>query len=132
MNNTVNKEISMSKWKTYKVEHEDLPWEMSIQLKQDEKTKSLCLEVLSFFSGGEGHIRRADGDIFKAYVMFVAPTILFKSADHTLEGVVRQFDDLEGFYPWTEENGIRLTQVDELLIDSDQFEIVSEVENDER
>jgi translation initiation factor 2 alpha subunit (eIF-2alpha) len=60
----------------------------------------------------------------------VAPEIMWLSADYNLKGILREFENKEGFYPLTEENGIRIKYIDDFRTDDTDFYIkVIEKEN---
>lgn len=101
----------MTEWKEYKLAYIDIDWEMRIKLRQDKETESKCRETVEFFSGGEAIIDHYNYDVFKAFAAFIAPEVMWLSSDYNLPGIIKKFEDKEGFYPFTEENGINLCYV---------------------
>ena len=81
----------------------------------DEVLKS----SLEFFSRGPELIEDADGDLCKAYAMLIGPKIVLESMEWNLNGIIRHFDNEEGYLKLDGTNGVT-------LIRSDSFEIEDE------
>lgn len=120
----------MSDWKEYKLDHVDFGWEMRIEIRQDKETETRCREMVEFFANGERRLKRHNNDAYKAFASFVAPEIMWLSADYNLQGIIKAFENKEGFYSFTEENGIRLKHADDFIMDDTDFYLtVIEKEN---
>ena len=101
----------------------DGQWEATVEI--DDHAVPKMHEQLMYWYGGEQRIANADGDIETAYLLMLGQELIRESMDYTIEGVLEQFADKEGWYPLDGSAGVRLVSLDNWEFYEDEFELKS-------
>lgn len=106
--------------KTYKIQFDW--WTCTIEFDPTLFTKVLLDECLDFFSWEYDE----DDDPYEEYAKKLALEIIIESMLKNREGVIRIFNEKEGFPPLDGSMGVSLMQCECWRFYSDDFEIVNE------
>lgn len=107
-------------WKSYRVGHTELSWNMQVKIRQDEETHKRCREMMDFFNKSKHLVEDHGGDVNQAFAVFLA-TEIFTDSSGSIDIVIGAIAQTEGFYPLTRENGIEISSMDSFEVDYDDF-----------
>lgn len=110
--------------KTYKIEHDWLTWEATVEI--DEETAAQPMkEMVEFWSDFEGRLEHHDGNYTLTFVEMLGRELLHAViADCSAGAIQDHFKDLEGWCAMDGSKGIRIVDVDDYMIQRDEFQIV--------
>ena len=109
----------MANIKRYLVEHEPTCGDIYVDIdhyftiEHEGKTitvEELMRDQLSFFTSGEKLLQRCDGDVLKAYLLFVCKRAMQVGANQNLNhyGIISAFAEEEGHMPIDGSRGVNL------------------------
>ena len=112
--------------KKFKVTDSNDEFEMIMQIdfdfvKHGFDMENILTDQVLFWSNGEHDLDFHDGDYTKVYLMYVANLIKIHSREWNIDGVKRQIDQQEGYYPVSGEWGITLLSCS--LYEDNDFEV---------
>ena len=100
-----------------------LEFDMGITTVWQDKTYTLednLRSSLEFFTGGKEMIEDSDGDLCIAYAKFIGQKVVLESMDWNVDGIIRQFDNAEGYLALDGSTGVKLNRADDFQIE-DEF-----------
>ena len=96
-------------------------WDAVVEITESEETTNIMREQLLFWMGGQRMIDDADGDVEEAYLKMLAVELINSSMDYTLSGVLKDFEEKEGWATLDGTFGVKLISVNEWKFDEDEF-----------
>lgn len=109
----------MANVKRYLVEHEPTCGDIYVDIDHDftleHEGKTITVEELmrdqlSFFTTGDKLLERCDGDVTKAYLLFVCKSAMLMGANQNSNqyGIISEFGETEGYMPIDGSRGVNL------------------------
>lgn len=102
----------------------------TVELEIDPTKISNFKEQLMFWGGGEYWIARERGDVKIAFIKLLARELVRMSMDYNLKGIIKEFENKEGWLPLNIEHGVRVLSIDDFTFDEDNF-YVTQLDDEE-
>lgn len=112
--------------KKFKVQHRDTLWECEIEIDTENVDTIIAIkDMVDFWVGAKDRLENNDGDYIKTFVQQLAREIFYIIAEHdyNLYGVVKEFENREGWCTMEGSYGIKITNVDDLEFKHYEFEV---------
>lgn len=115
----------------YKVEYPDLSWScvIEIDLMHINKlgtTVDAIKEMVKFWTGWSDRLKLNDNDWVKTFIQQLGREVLFILFEHphlNIDGVIKAFEDREGYCPMNGKYGIKIIDLDAVLLDHLEFNV---------
>jgi hypothetical protein len=78
---------------------------------------------LGFFTGGSEVLEDSDGDVYIAYARFIGQKVVTEAMTWNVDGIIRQFENAEGYMGLDGSTGVKLVRADDFQIE-DEFSAV--------
>jgi hypothetical protein len=123
--------------KTYTIAYGPTWWECQVQIDHDFlidvageqwTIEKVMHEMIVFWSGGPGRIKENTGDITKTFLQQLAAEIqqIQVENNYTLEGVIEEFTNHEGWWPMDGSAGIKILDVDDFEFSFSEYEVLED------
>lgn len=97
-------------------------WDALLEISDDQETEEAIKKQLLSFSDGEKLLNSENGDVIQAYLKQMSTQLITASIDCTLSGVVKLFQDKDGFVPLDGSKGLKLLSIDNWVFHLSGFE----------
>lgn len=97
-------------------------WEAVVEIADDSTDK--MKEQVQFWVHGEQWIKEADGDVELAYLRMLGQSLIAESMQWNLYGILKEWENREGWYPLDGSGGVKLVSVDRWEFSDDDFQVL--------
>lgn len=94
-------------------------WEVTLLV--DPTKLHIFEEQVLFWMNGKDRIKNEKGDIKKAFLKMLVIELIEMSIHLNQKGIEKEFENKEGWYPLTIENGVRIIDIDSFHFDEDDL-----------
>ncbi len=110
--------------KKFKIEHQDLFWEMVVEI-DPEKAAPAIREMVEFWSGWDHDLFMNDGDYTKTFLQSLSSQVLtIQIGDgYNLYGVLEELQRREGWAKFDGSQGIKILSCEDIRLDGDEFTV---------
>lgn len=96
-------------------------WDALIEINDNQETREAIKRQLLSFSDGQQLIDAEGGDIIQAYLKQMSTQLITASIDCTLSGVVKLYQQKDGFIPLDGSKGVKLLSIDNWVFHLSDF-----------
>lgn len=97
-------------------------WDALLEISDNQETKEAIKKQLLFFSDGQKLLDAENGDVIQAYLKQMSTQFITASIDCTQSGVMKLFQDKDGFVPIDGSKGVKLLSIDNWVFHLSDFE----------
>ncbi|RVU01108.1 DUF2528 family protein [Mucilaginibacter limnophilus] len=129
--------------KTYTINHGPTWWECQVAIDhsfivkvpvpesdqpEDWTMEKTMREMIMHWTGGAGWLKENDGDITKTFLQQLAAEIqqIQCENNYTLEGVIEEFVNREGWWPMDGSCGVQILEVEDFEFLMNEYEVMEE------
>ncbi len=99
-------------------------WEVTL-LVDPTKIDKFKEQILLYMNGSE-RIENENGDIKKAFLKMLVIELIEMSMHFNQKGIEKEFENKEGWYPLTIDNGVKIIDIDSFRFDEDELSFEQE------
>lgn len=119
----------MSK-KSYNIEYGPTWWECTVEIDHTRATDKVIRTMVEYWTGWEERLDNNDGDYNKTFLQQLAREINYIQIQDNvmLKGVLKEFENREGWLPMDGSYGIEITHIDDFTFEHNQYQVQEGVE----